>query len=304
VIPDLRTKSGAATLSVASNTILIALKVAAAAITGSIAILTEAIHSSIDLLASVIALISVRRADVPADAEHPYGHEKVENLASAIEGVLILLGAWVIVFEATRRLAVGAEVETLGVGIAVVAFSALANWGVSSFLYRRARALESPALEGDAAHLRTDALTSAGVVVGLVLVEVTGAVAFDSIVALVVAVAIVVAGIRILTRSSRVLVDEAPPPAELDRIEAAIAKARPDEVVGYHKLRARRAGARRHIDLHVQFRSGTTLERAHELAHALRGAIEAEFPNADVLIHVEPEESATAAEEDQPLRHG
>jgi cation diffusion facilitator family transporter len=304
VIPDLRTKSGAATLSVASNTILIALKVAAAAITGSIAILTEAIHSSIDLIASVVALISVRRADVPADADHPYGHEKVENLASAIEGVLILLGAWVIVFEATRRLAVGAEVETLGVGIAVVAFSALANWGVSSFLYRRARALESPALEGDAAHLRTDALTSAGVVVGLVLVEVTGAVAFDSIVALVVAVAIVVAGIRILTRSSRVLVDEAPPPDELDRIEAAIAKARPDEVVGYHKLRARRAGARRHIDLHVQFRSGTTLEHAHELAHALRGAIETEIPHSDVLIHVEPEESATAAEEDQPLRHG
>jgi cation diffusion facilitator family transporter len=304
VIPDLRTKSGAATLSVASNTILIALKVAAGAITGSIAILTEAIHSSIDLLASVIALISVRRADVPADAEHPYGHEKVENLASAIEGVLILVGAWVIVFEATRRLAVGAEVDTLGVGIAVVAFSAVANWGVSSFLYRRARALESPALEGDAAHLRTDALTSAGVVVGLVLVEVTGAVAFDSIVALVVAVAIVVAGIRILTRSSRVLVDEAPPPAELDRIEAAIAKARPDEVVGYHKLRARRAGARRHIDLHVQFRSGTTLERAHQLAHALRGAIEAEIPHSDVLIHVEPEESVTVAGEDQPLRHG
>jgi cation diffusion facilitator family transporter len=304
VIPDLRTKSGAATLSVASNTILIALKVAAGAITGSIAIITEAIHSSIDLLASVVALISVRRADVPADAEHPYGHEKVENLASAIEGVLILLGAWVIVFEATRRLVVGAEVETLGVGIAVVGFSALANWGVSSFLYRRARALESPALEGDAAHLRTDAMTSAGVVVGLVLVEVTGAVAFDSIVALLVAVAIVVAGIRILTRSSRVLVDEAPPAAELDRIEAAIAKARPDEVIGYHKLRARRAGARRHIDLHVQFRSGTTLERAHELAHELRGAIEAEFPSADVLIHAEPEESATAAEEDQPLRHG
>ena len=300
MIPDLGTKTGAATLSVASNTVLIALKVAAGAITGSIAIITEAIHSSIDLLASVVALISVRRADVPADAEHPYGHEKVENLASAIEGVLILLGAWIIVFEATRRLVVGAEIETLGVGIAVVAFSAAANWGVSSWLYARARALQSPALEGDAAHLRTDAFTSLGVLVGLLLVEITGAVAFDSIVALIVAVAIVVAGIRILTRSSRVLVDEAPPPEELDRIEAAIAAARPPEVVGYHKLRARRAGARRHIDLHVQFRSGTTLERAHEL----RGAIEVEFPTADVLIHVEPEESAMAVEEDQPLRHG
>jgi cation diffusion facilitator family transporter len=304
LIPDVRTKSGAAGLSIASNSILIALKVAAGAITGSIAILTEAVHSAIDLVASLVAFFSVRRADEPADADHPYGHEKVENLASAIEGTLILLGAWVIVFEATRRLVVGGEVETLGVGIAVVGFSAIANFGLSAFLYRRARELESPALEGDAAHLRTDALTSVGVVIGLAVVDITGVVALDSVVALIVAVAIVVAGVRILTRSSRVLVDEAPPPQELDRIEAAIAAARPPEMVGYHKLRARRAGSRRHIDLHIQFRSGTTLERAHELAHELRAAIESEFPTADVLIHVEPEESATAAEEEQPLRHG
>jgi cation diffusion facilitator family transporter len=304
VIPDLRTKSGAATLSVASNSILIALKVAAGAITGSIAIITEAVHSGIDLIASLIALFSVRKADEPADADHPYGHEKVENLASAIEGALILLGAWVIVFEATRRLVSGAEVDTLGVGIAVVGFSAVANWGISSYLYRRARALDSPALEGDAAHLRTDALTSVGVLVGLVLVDATGIVEFDSIVALIVAVAIVVAGIRILTRSGRVLVDEAPPPGELDRIESAIAAARAPEVAGYHKLRARRAGSRRHIDLHLQFRAGTTLERAHELAHAVRGAIESEFPTADVLIHVEPEGSVIPAEDEATLRHG
>ena len=264
MIPDLRTKSGAAGLSIASNSILIALKVAAGAITGSIAILTEAIHSAIDLVASVIAFFSVRKADEPADADHPYGHEKVENLAAAIEGTLILLGAGVIIFEATRRLASGADLETLWVGIAVVGFSALANVGISTYLYRRAAALDSPALEADAAHLRTDAMTSVGVLIGLVLVEVTGIVEFDSIVALMVAVAIVVAGIRILTRSSRVLVDEAPPPEELDRIEAAIASARAPEVAGYHKLRARRAGSRRHIDLHLQFRSGTSLERAHE----------------------------------------
>jgi cation diffusion facilitator family transporter len=304
LIPELRTKSGAAMLSVASNSALIALKLAAAAITGSIAILTEAIHSSIDLVASLIALFSVRKADEPADADHPYGHEKVENLASAIEGTLILLGAFVIVFEATRRLVGGAEVETLGVGIAVVGFSAVANWGLSSYLYGRARALDSPALGADAAHLRTDALTSVGVLAGLVLVEVTGVVELDSAVALCVAVAIVVAGIRILTRSGRVLVDEAPPPGELDRIEAAISSARAPEVAGYHKLRARRAGSRRHIDLHLQFRTGTSLERAHELAHGVRAAIEAEFPAADVLIHVEPEQSVTPAEEVEPLRHG
>ena len=301
--PDLRTKSGAAGLSILSNSILIALKIAAGAITGSIAILTEAIHSAIDLVASVIAFFSVRKADEPADADHPYGHEKVENLAAAVEGTLILVGAGVIIFEATRRLASGADVETLWVGIAVVGFSAVANLGISTFLYRRAAVLDSPALEADAAHLRTDAMTSAGVLAGLVIVEVSGIVEFDSIVALMVAVAIVASGIRILTRSSRVLVDEAPPPAELDRIEAAIASARAPEVAGYHKLRARRAGSRRHIDLHLQFRSGTSLERAHGLAHEVRSAIEAEFPTADVLIHVEPEASLRAGD-DEPFRHG
>ena len=301
----IRTKSGAAGLSVASNSLLIALKLAAGAITGSIAILTEAIHSAIDLLASVVALVSVRRADEPADEEHPYGHEKLENLAAAIEGMLILVGAGVIVFEATRRLATGSEVESLGVGIAVIGFSAAANVAVSTYLYRRARALDSPALEGDAAHLRADALTSLGVLLGLVLVEVTGEPAFDAIAALAVAAAIVVAGLRILTRSGRVLVDEAPPPDELDRIEAAIASERQHhpEIAGYHKLRARRAGARRHIDLHLQFSSGTTLEHAHTVAHHVRGAIEREIRGADVLIHVEPEESVKP-ERAEPFRSG
>jgi len=156
----IRTKTGAAGLSIASNSILIALKLAAGAITGSIAIITEAIHSSIDLLASIIAFVSVRKADEPADREHPYGHEKLENLAAAIEGMLILVGAGIIIFEATRRLVTGAEIEELGVGIAVIGLSAVANFAVSAFLYRRARVLGSPALEGDAAHLRTDAMTS------------------------------------------------------------------------------------------------------------------------------------------------
>jgi cation diffusion facilitator family transporter len=211
------TKSRAATISIVSNALLIALKIAAAAITGSIAILTEAIHSSIDLVASVIALVSVRKADAPPDPEHPYGHEKAENLAAAIEGILILLGAGIIIYEATHRLVAGAEIERLGVGLAVIGASAVVNIGVSAYLARRAKALRSAALEGDAAHLRTDALTSIGVFAGLGLVAITGSDVFDSIAALVVAVAIVGAGLRILTRSSRVLMDEAPPPQELDR---------------------------------------------------------------------------------------
>jgi cation diffusion facilitator family transporter len=304
----IRTKSGAAALSVASNSILIALKIAAGAITGSIAIITEAIHSAIDLMASVIALISVRKADEPADAEHPYGHERVENLAAAIEGMLILVGAGIIIFEATRRLVTGAEVESLGVGIGVIAFSMVANVAVSGFLYARAQALESPALEGDAAHLRTDALTSGGVLLGLVLVEITGEPAFDAIAALCVAAAIVVAGIRILTRSSRVLVDESPPPEELDRIEAAIATERSHhpEIAGYHKLRARRGGARRYIDFHLQFHKGTSLELAHSTAHEVRVAIESTIPHSEVLIHAEPEESYRPPEVERagPYRAG
>jgi cation diffusion facilitator family transporter len=252
----------------------------------------------------VIAFVSVRKADEPADVDHPYGHEKVESLAATIEGMLILVGAGIIVYEATHRLVAGSEVERLGVGIAVMGFSVLANLLVSTVLYRQARAHESPALEGDAAHLRTDALTSAGVLVGLLLVEITGVVAFDSITALVVAAAIVVAGIRIIRRSSGVLVDEALPDAEMDRVEAAIAAARTDEVAGYHKLRGHRAGPRRHIDLHVQYRSGTTLERAHELAHAMRDSIETDVPGAEVLIHVEPETSFREPGDGEPYRSG
>ncbi len=301
----IRTKSGAAALSIASNSVLIAIKLAAGAITGSIAILTEAIHSLIDLVASVVAFVSVRKADEPADEDHPYGHEKVESLAATIEGMLILVGAGIIVYEATHRLVDGAEVDALGVGIAVMGFSVVANLVVSSVLSRQARTHESPALEGDAAHLRTDALTSAGVLAGLALVEITGVVAFDSITALVVASAIVVAGIRIIRRSSGVLVDEALPGEEMDRIEAAIAAARTPEVAGYHKLRARRAGSRRYIDLHVQYRSGTSLERAHELAHQMRDEIEAGIRRAEVLIHVEPETSFhDPAKDDGPFRAG
>jgi cation diffusion facilitator family transporter len=300
------TKSRAAGLSIASNALLIALKLAAGAITGSIAIVTEAIHSLIDLVASVIAFFSVRKADEPADAEHPYGHEKVENLAAAIEGMLILVGAGVIVYEATHQLVQGAEVDRLGVGIAVMAFSVFANLGVSSVLSRQAKAHESQALEGDAAHLRTDAMTSAGVLFGLALVQITGDAAFDPITALVVAVAIVWAGFRILRRSSGVLVDEVLPSVEMDRIEEAIATARTVEVAGYHKLRARRAGSRRHIDLHVQYRSGTSLERAHELAHQMRDSIEAEIPNSEVLIHAEPEASFREPDDSDsgPFRSG
>src|SRR5947199_6393142 len=148
-------KTRAAALSVASNSTLIVLKVVAGTITGSVAILTEAIHSSIDLIASIVAFLSVRKADEPADESHRYGHEKIENLAAAIEGILILVGSSVIAFEAIRRLIRGGRVESVPLGIAVMGFSVVADLAVSTVIARRARATESAALEGDAAHLRT-----------------------------------------------------------------------------------------------------------------------------------------------------
>jgi cation diffusion facilitator family transporter len=283
-------KTRAAALSIASNATLIGLKLAAGAITGSVAVITEAVHSGIDLMASVVAYFSVRKADEPPDESHPYGHEKVENVAAGIEGMLILVGAGIIVYEAVRRLAEHAGVEKLGFGIAVIAFSVVANVVVSTYLYRQARITDSPALEGDAAHLRTDAFTSAGVLVALILVEVTGVDELDAITALVVAVAIVWSGIQILSRSTRVLVDEALPEDELAAVRSAIDEFGSEEVAGFHKLRARRAGSRRYVDLHVQFRTGTTLERAHELAHELQSEIRKRVRGADVLIHLEPED--------------
>lgn len=286
-----RQKTRAARLSIVSNTVLIALKIVAGVLTGSVAIVTEAVHSSIDLVASVVAWFSVRKAEEPADESHPYGHEKIENLAAAFEGLLIVLGAAVIIYEAIGKLA-SPSVERIGIGIAVIGVSTVVNFAVSSYLFRQARLTHSPALEGDAEHLRTDALTSLGVLVALVLVAITGVKELDPIAALVVACAIVFAGVRLITRSSRVLVDEALPEEELASVEDAIRAYGAPEVIGFHKLRARRAGSRRYLDLHVQFRHGTSLERAHHVSHGLQAAIMDRLRDADVLIHLEPEDAA------------
>ncbi|HEY6695604.1 MAG TPA: cation diffusion facilitator family transporter [Solirubrobacteraceae bacterium] len=282
-------RSRAAAVSIFSNTALIALKVIAGIVTGSVAIITEAIHSSVDLAASFIAYFSVRQAETPADAQHRYGHEKFENVAAAAEGVLILIGSGVIVYAAVHSLIVGPELERLGFGIAVVAFATAANLVISTWLYRQARTTQSSALEADAAHLRTDAFTSLGVLVGLGLAQATGAHWLDPAIALVIALAIVVTGTRIVARSWGVLVDEALPDAEQAAIREAIEAFAGRGVVGYHQLRTRRAGARRYVDLHVQFASGTSLEAAHGTAHALQDEIERRLPGGtDVLIHLEP----------------
>jgi cation diffusion facilitator family transporter len=289
-------KQRAALLSIVSNSTLIMLKVIAGTITGSVAILTEAVHSSVDLVASIVAFVSVRKADEPADESHRYGHEKIENLAAAIEGILILVGSAAIAFAAIRRLVGHGRIHTVGLGLGVVGLSIAVNVVVSTVIGRNARATDSAALEGDAAHLRTDAMTSAAVLAGLALVKLTGAQWIDPAVALAVAGAIVVTAVRLLNRSSRVLVDEALPADEVAAIRSAIEAFGPRGVVGYHELRTRRAGARRYVDLHVQFRSGTSLESAHRTAHELQDLIGSKLRHADVLIHLEPEDRVRPGE--------
>jgi cation diffusion facilitator family transporter len=289
-------KQRTAALSVISNSSLILLKVIAGTLTGSVAILTEAIHSSIDLVASIVAYFSVRKADEPADESHRYGHEKIENIAAAIEGILILVGSAAIAFAAIRRLVNGGSIHTVGLGIAVVALSIVVNLIVSTKISRTGTKTGSPALEGDAAHLRTDALSSAAVLLGLTLVQLTGAEWLDPVVALGVAGVIVFTGVKLVAQSTRVLVDESLPPDELDAIKRAVASFADRGVVGYHELRTRRAGARRYVDLHVQFRSGTSLEDAHRTAHDLQDLIAGRLRGVDVLIHLEPEDRVRPGE--------
>jgi cation diffusion facilitator family transporter len=202
---------------------------------------------------------------------------------------LILFGAAIITYQAIARLISGARVHEIGVGVVVIVASVLVNAVVSRVIAKRARETSSAALEGDAMHLSADAASSVAVLVGLVLIALTHAYWIDPVVALIVAVAIVAAGARILRRSSRILIDEALPEAELEEIRDAIRGLGPDRgVVGFHELRTRRAGSRRYVDVHVQFASGTTLEAAHGAAHALTDSIRAKLPGADVLVHVEP----------------
>jgi cation diffusion facilitator family transporter len=182
----------------------------------------------------------------------------------------------------------------------VVAFSIIVNLAVSTVIRRTARTTDSAALQGDATHLMTDALTSAGVLVALALIKLTGAQWLDPAVALAVAALIVFTGFRLLFRSSRVLVDEALPPEEVAAIRTAIEEFAAGGVVGYHELRTRRAGSRRYVDMHVQFRSGTSLEEAHRTAHRLQDVIARRLPDVDVLIHLEPQDRVRPGEELSP----
>jgi len=280
-----RRKARAAWLSVASNAAAVLLKLVVAIITGSAAVLAEAAHSTTDLLASLIAAGTVRRADRPADPEHPFGHQKFEHVSGVVEGALMILAAIAVVAAAATGLA--GEVAHSGLGIAVLVVTATANLLVGRHVWRVGHETGSAALEADAKHLQADVVTSAGAAVALVLVAITGEAAFDIAIGVVIAGWMAFTGARLVAGGTRVLVDETLPAAELETIRGAIRDAGP-EVLGYHRLRARRAGAVRHVDLHLTVAPETTVARAHTLTDDIEAAIERQLPDADVVIHVEP----------------
>lgn len=280
-------KSGAAALSIASNSILITLKIVAGIITGSVSILAEAIHSLLDLVAAIIAFFAVRVSDKPPDERHPFGHGKVENVSGVIEASLIFVAAGLIIYEAIRKIISGVEVELLGLGIGVMAVSIVVNILVSRKLLRVSRATDSIALEADARHLTTDVWTSAGVLVGLIAVSLTGATILDPIIAILVALLIIKAAYDILRKSFGGLIDTSLPKEEEADIIACISQ-HGQSLIGFHKLRTRKSGSWRFIDLHLVMPKGTVLEEAHQVCDCLEDEFKEKFPRTSITIHVEP----------------
>lgn len=284
---DARTNRGAALLSVVSNGCLVVVKLVLGLVTGSVAVLSEAAHSASDLVASGIALVAVRASARPADRDHRYGHEKAENLAAAIEGLLVLAAGLVVAAEALRRLLSGGEpIVHLELAIAVMGLSAVVNIVVSRRLYRVARRTGSPAIEGDAAHLSADIWTSVGTTAGLVLVAITGWAPLDSLIALAVAGYVLWLGSQLTHRAAQVLLDQALPEDEMARIESVLA-GRTRDGVSFHALRARRAGSTRHVDLHMVVPPDTTVRAGHRMTGEVKQELRSVVPNADVLIHLE-----------------
>lgn len=280
-------KVRAARVSVASNVTLVILKLIVGLAVGSVSVISEAIHSGVDLLAALIALFSVRVSSRPADRDHAYGHGKVENLSALVEGALILLAAVWIVVEAVRKLKTGEGADMVVPGILVMGLSALGNWFVSRHLFRVAKAEESMALQADALHLRTDVWTSAGVSGGLLLVQITHLHWLDPVVAMCVACLICKAGWDLCMEALHPLVDARLPAVEEQEIVLLIERYR-GQYVNFHDLRTRRAGAVRHVDFHLVVRGDQPLAEVHGLCDQIETAILDRYPTAHVLIHPEP----------------
>jgi cation diffusion facilitator family transporter len=279
-------KSRVASLSVLSNTVLIALKLTVGMISGSISIISEAIHSFMDLLAAIIAFFSVRVSDTPADERHPYGHGKFENISGVLEAMLIFVAAFWIIFEAVKKLMHPEEVTTLWLGFIVMTISAIVNTIVSARLYKVAKDTDSIALEADALHLKTDVLTSAGVALSMVVIWITGYHIFDPIAAILVALLILKESYNLFMRAYGPLLDTALPKEEVEKIILVIGK-HCGRDINYHDLRTRKSGSRKYIDFHLNLAPDMTVKEAHDLCDIIEADVRKVIPNSEVTIHVE-----------------
>ncbi len=287
-LQNIRRKREAARWSVAASGTLLGLKIVVGAVTGSAGILAEAVNSAADLVGSALALLSVRASDEPPDHSHAYGHGKIENLSGAATAALILVGGVFAIGEAVRHLLHPDPLPGLGWGMAVMGASSVVNFAVSRRLLRVGRETDSPALAADGHHLQTDVVTSLGVLLGLTLVHVTGKLWWDSVAALAVSFLILRVGFGLAAEAVRTLSDAALPPDE-ERALTAILTAHP-EVRGFHKLRTRKSGAHRHVDVHVQIADTHTFVEAHRLTEDLEDRLRQALPNLHPIIHIEPYE--------------
>lgn len=289
-----RRKTRVAALSVASNTILVVAKVVIGWMIGSVSVISEAIHSGVDLLAALIAFIAVRTSHKPADREHPFGHGKVENVSGTIEALLIFMAAAWIIYQAVEKLIHPRPLEAVDLGVWVMGFSALVNFIVSGVLFRVGRATDSQALLADGWHLRTDVWTSVGVMIGLGLIwageKVFTGVHFhwlDPVAAIFVALLIVRAAFKLTLDAGRDLLDWSLSPKEERDIRALILQHAPP-VCGFHRLRTRKAGANRFVEFHLLVDGKMSVNVSHDLTNVISAEILARFSGASVTIHIEP----------------
>ena len=287
-------KEKVALLSVISNSSLVVMKLIAGISIGSVSVISEAIHSGVDLMAAIIALFSVKTSSLPADGKHPFGHGKIENISGTIEALLIFVAAGWIIWEAVRKLLEPQPMETVGWGVAVMFISAVANQFVARRLFKVGKETDSVALIADGWHLRTDVYTSAGVMVSLAVIW-SGELLFpgrhfhwlDPVAAIGVASLIVKAAWDLTRQSAGGLMDETLPPEEEEEIRRLICSQIP-MVHGYHQLRTRKAGHFRFIEVHIQVDGKMSVETAHALNQDLVRRIKERFRQATVTVHTEP----------------
>jgi cation diffusion facilitator family transporter len=284
-------KEKTALLSVISNSTLVILKLVVGLALGSVSMISEAIHSGMDLLASVIAFFSVRKSSEAPDEDHTFGHGKFESISGMVEALLIFIAAVLIIYEAISKI-IEPAVEPMNqtfmiAGIVVMGISAGVNAFVSARLMRMAKKTDSIALESDAWHLRTDIYTSVGVMAGLILIWLTGIVILDSIVAIGVALVIIKAAYDLTMKSYKDLIDYRLTDDEVSRITRIICDHKSD-YVNFHELRTRRAGPEIFIDLHLVLDKDITVEQSHDFTDHLEIDLKLEFPRSCITIHVEP----------------